>query len=101
MKFITLPSAREEPWSDPISSVDGLPLRDSGSWIAEKHEKLTYYAQMFATGMKPTEKKPDHWRHRIYLELFSGPGKCLVRETGKEELGSPLKVINHEFTRFI
>lgn len=50
--------------------------------------------------MKPTEKKRG-WTHRVYLELFSGPGKCLVRETGVEDLGSPLKVIDKEFTRFI
>jgi three-Cys-motif partner protein len=41
------------------------------------------------------------WKSRVYLELFAGPGRCLIRNTGKEDLGSPLKVINHEFTRFI
>jgi len=50
---------------------------------------------MFATGMK------YKWKDRVYLELFSGPGKCVVRETGEEDLGSPLKIIGHEFTRFI
>jgi len=50
---------------------------------------------MFATGMK------FKWQSRVYLELFSGPGRCVVRDTGKEELGSPLKVIGHEFTKFI
>lgn len=43
----------------------------------------------------------NRWKERIYLELFSGPGRCFVRETSAEELGSPLKVIDHEFTRFI
>lgn len=50
---------------------------------------------MFATGMK------FKWKSRVYLELFSGPGKCIIRDTGKEESGSPLKVISHEFTKFI
>jgi len=50
---------------------------------------------MFATGMK------NRWDNRVYLELFSGPGKCVVRDTGREDLGSPLKVIDHEFTKFI
>jgi three-Cys-motif partner protein len=50
---------------------------------------------MFATGMK------FKWKNRVYLELFSGPGKCVIRDTGKEELGSPLKVIGQEFTKFI
>lgn len=100
MKFITLQSAIDGPWPDSLSKSDGLPIRDSGSWIEEKHSRLSYFADIFATGMKSTAGKRG-WRHRIYLELFSGPGKCLVRESGREELGSPLKVIDHEFTRFI
>lgn len=50
---------------------------------------------MFATGMK------NRWANRVYLELFSGPGKCVVRGSNQEDLGSPLKVIGHEFTKFI
>jgi three-Cys-motif partner protein len=100
MIFRNLPSADSTPWAEATSKEDGLPVRESGSWIKEKHRLLVYFANIFATGMKPTAKKPK-WTQRVYLELFSGPGKCLVRETGKEELGSPLKVIDHEFTRFI
>lgn len=100
MQFHTLPSADGSPWRGPVSATDGLPLRDSGSWIDDKHEVLTYLTKIFSTGMKPTEHKRG-WPHRIYLELFSGPGKCLVRDTGKEVEGSPLQVIDHEFTRFI
>ncbi|HEY0968968.1 MAG TPA: three-Cys-motif partner protein TcmP [Opitutaceae bacterium] len=100
MKFISLPSADDTPWTDAISATDKLPLRESGDWIEEKHNLLTYFGRMFSTAMKPTQWKKG-WKDRIYLELFSGPGRCLVRETGKEELGSPLKIIDQEFTRFI
>jgi three-Cys-motif partner protein len=90
-----LASADASPWSDSVSRSDGLPVRDSGHWIGTKHRLLAYYAELFATGMK------SKWRCRVYLELFSGPGKCVIRDTGTEASGSPLKVINHEFTRFI
>jgi len=95
VKFHFLPSADSSPWSDSVSVVDQLPARDSGPWIDTKHRLLTYYSEMFATGMK------FKWKSRVYLELFSGPGKCLIRDTGKEDLGSPLKVIAQEFTKFI
>jgi three-Cys-motif partner protein len=100
MDFHTLPSADPTPWTGPVSVKDGLPLRDSGSWIEEKHRALVYFAEMFATGMKPSAHKRG-WPHRVYLELFSGPGVCQVRDTGAETAGSPLQVIEHEFTRFI
>ena len=90
-----LPSADRSPWTESVAKSDGLPARPSGPWIGKKHRLLTYYADLFATGMK------NKWASRVYLELFSGPGKCSIRDTGKEDLGSPLKVIEHEFTKFI
>ncbi len=93
--FHSLASADRSRWKDGMSSSDGLPIRDSGSWIDKKHKLLTYYGHLFATGMK------NRWASRVYLELFSGPGRCLIRKSDKEDLGSPLKVIDHEFTKFI
>jgi three-Cys-motif partner protein len=90
-----LPSADRSSWTESVAKSDGLPARPSGPWIRTKHKLLAYYADLFATGMK------NRWANRIYLELFSGPGKCLIRDTAEEDLGSPLKVIEHEFTKFI
>lgn len=90
-----LPLADRSPWTESMAKSDGLPARPSGPWIETKHKLLTYFAHLFATGMK------NSWKSRVYLELFSGPGKCFIRDTGREDLGSPLKVIDHEFTRFI
>jgi three-Cys-motif partner protein len=95
LKFEVLSSADQATWNDRLSSIDGLPIRVSGGWIYKKHRLLTCYAKLFATGMK------NRWKQRIYLDLFSGPGRCFVRDNAGEELGSPLKVIDHEFTRFI
>lgn len=100
MKFIPLASARDVAWTDTVSTIDGLPLRDSGSWIEEKHKRLEYFAKMFSSAMKPSAKKQG-WQHRVYLELFSGPGRCWVKSESREELGSPLRIIEHDFTRFI
>lgn len=90
-----LPSADRTSWKDSVSKSDGLPIRDSGAWIETKHKLLAYYARLFATGMK------NFWKSRVYVELFSGPGRCVIRKTGKEDVGSPLKVIEKEFTKFI
>ena len=77
--------------------LDGLPVRESGSWIQQKHHPLTYYSEIFNQAMKD-----QVWlHHRLYLELFAGPGKCLIRESNQEDLGSPLKVLEKNFTDFI
>jgi three-Cys-motif partner protein len=89
-----LNSSDKSAWTGEYAS-DGLPARPSGPWIDKKHRLLTYYANIFATGMK------NKWDSRVYLELFSGPGKCSVRNTRTEADGSPVKVIEHDFTKFI
>jgi len=95
-----LPSADLSPWKEDnengISNDDALPIRKSGVWIEQKHRPLVYYSQIFNQAMKD---KP--WEERVYFELFAGPGRCLVRDTNKEEPGSPLKVLETDYTRFI
>jgi three-Cys-motif partner protein len=57
---------------------------------------LVYYSEIFNQAMKD---KP--WNERIYFELFAGPGRCFVRETEKEQPGSPLQVLDANFTKYI
>lgn len=65
-------------------SNDGLPTNEIGPWAEQKYQYVGMYAQLFSTGMK---KK---WPHRIYLDLFSGPGYARVRDTNRVVLGSPM-----------
>lgn len=79
------------------SQEDGLLMRPSGSWVAEKLDYLERYINIFETSM---HSKP--WRKRHYIDLFAGPGKCLVSETGAVYLGSPLLSLTtpHPFTDY-
>jgi three-Cys-motif partner protein len=92
--LIKLESADKTPWRDGFSQVDELPIRESGLWARDKHQHLTYYGKMFATGMK------NKFENRVYIELFAGPGRCRF-PNGSEDLGSPLQMMNLEFTKFI
>ena len=71
---------------------DGLPMRPSGLWVAEKLDYLERYINIFETSM---HKKP--WRNRHYIDLFTGPGKCFVPKTKDIYLGSPLLSITTQF----
>ena len=92
--MITLKSADKTPWDDGFSSDDALAVRKSGEWAREKHKHLTYYGKMFATGMK------NKFENRVYIELFAGPGRCKF-PNGVEDRGSPLQMMDVEFTKFI
>ena len=64
---------------------DGLPMRKSGKWVSAKLDYLERYLAIFGKSMRD---KP--WRARHYIDLFAGPGKCLVQETNAIHLGSTL-----------
>ncbi len=82
--------------SSHLSSIDGLPVRDSGPWIQRKYFFLKRYMDIFTRGMKAK------WQNRLsYIDLFAGPGRCLIRDTNSEVDGSPLIALSHEFSKYI
>jgi len=76
---------------------DGLPARDSGEWVKEKLFYVQSYVDVFETAMRNKS-----WRRRNYIDLFSGPGKCIIRGTNEYVLGSPLLALKtqHPFTDY-
>lgn len=80
-----------------IPEDDGLSARTSGQWVTEKLHYLKRYIDMFETSMR---NKP--WRRRTYIDLFSGPGKCVINQTSEFYLGSPLLALTteHPFTDY-
>lgn len=67
-----------------------------GSWASEKLHYLGLYCDIFNKGMK------NKWPIRTYLDLFSGPGRCIVENTKEETCGSAIISLNCEipFTHY-
>lgn len=63
---------------------DGLPMRRAGLWARAKLDYLARYINSFETSMR------QKWDVRCYIDLFAGPGKNRIRDTGEILLGSPL-----------
>ncbi|MEX0750976.1 MAG: three-Cys-motif partner protein TcmP [Dehalococcoidia bacterium] len=70
---------------------DGLPVRDDGEWAEEKLYYIERYIQIFTTGMK------SKWPRRVYIDLFTGPGRSRVRGTTQEFEGSPLRAAKAKY----
>lgn len=91
MLYITQ-SMAEEP---PILGSDGLIVRDSGAWAADKLHYLQDYLQILSVGMK------NQWPDKLYyVDLFAGPGRCRLRETNEEIDGSPLIALRFGFAKY-
>jgi len=64
---------------------DGLPVMCVCNWAKSKHYYIENYLDLFVRAIS------RKWGGNInYLDLFCGPGKCLLRKTGEEVDGSPL-----------
>ena len=66
---------------------DGLKMCEYGPWTAIKLDYLARYIDIFETAMR------KQWKHRNFIDLFSGSGKNRIKKSNKILLGSPLLAI--------
>lgn len=72
-----------------IDPVDKLPIGEVGIWALEKHERLQKYV-VAAGAARAKYAPPKGQSSASYVELFSGAGRSVVRETGKVIDGSAI-----------
>jgi len=72
----------------PTTASDGLLARCVGPWSQDKVYYISRYASIFSTGMK------NLFPSRAYVDFFSGPGRCVLSDTGEEFDGTPLRALN-------
>jgi len=63
---------------------DNLLIYDAHIWAEEKYKLFGGYCNIFTTGMR------GKWDVLVYIDLFSGPGYCKIKETGRIIKSSPL-----------
>src|SRR5260370_20902244 len=70
---------------DSVIGDDGLPLTEVGAWTVEKHERLIAYVNI-ARAVRQKFAKTE----TTYIELFSGPGRSIIKQDGRIIEGSPI-----------
>ena len=89
-KEVRQKSTTDDLCNQTVSDLDNLPVRCVGEWAVQKIYHLTQYLGIFSTGMK------GKWDGNInYIEICSGPGRCINRKHGIEFNGTSLCVIEH------
>lgn len=66
---------------DLITGDDGLPAEDVGTWAKEKHDLLCRYIDI-SKAARAKYLGPGKGG-AAFIDLFCGPGRCRVRETGE------------------
>ena len=68
-----------------VDPDDGLPLTAVGEWTLEKHERLVKYVTISGR-----VRKKFTATQATYIELFCGPGRSIIEDTGERIDGSPV-----------
>ena len=85
-----------------VDPADGLVADIVGRWAMEKHERLKRYIDA-ARAARAKFLPPRGSGGASYIDLFSGPGRSFIEETGQFIDGSPLvayKIARRSKTRF-
>ncbi|MCA1533848.1 three-Cys-motif partner protein TcmP [Bradyrhizobium sp. NBAIM03] len=69
---------------------DGLIVSEVGPWATEKHARVRQYIEISSATRKKYIPPPAWHAGAAYIELFSGPGRSLIRGTNRIIDGSPL-----------
>jgi len=76
---------------------DGLPVQDVGIWAVDKHDYLQRYIEASSgprgSFLRPRNDYPPAGAG--FVDLFAGPGRARVRETGEYINGSPIVALEH------
>ena len=67
-----------------VTASDGLPALEVADHAKEKEFVLRRIVEIFNVGMQ------NRWDQRYYVDVFAGPGRCLIRGTTTEINGSPM-----------
>ncbi len=93
-KIERLESTENDLCKEVDSVIDNLPVRCVGQWAVQKIYLLYQYFGIFTKGMQ------RKWEVN-YIEICSGPGRCISRERGTEFDGTALSVIKHDAFRYL
>ena len=75
---------------------DGFPVQCVGGWVEDKF----YYLERFLNSSREVRRKFSEKGNAVYIDLFSGPGKCIIKNKRNELLGGVLRVFNREEAPF-
>ncbi len=69
---------------DLVTASDGLAALEVPEHVREKEFAIERMIAIFTNGMQ------NKWNRLYYIDLFAGPGRCLIKGSGGEVEGSPI-----------
>jgi len=79
-----------------ILGTDKLPLQCVGIWVEDKY----YFLEKYLNASCEARRKFSDKGNAVFIDLFAGPGKCIVRNQRREILNGGLRALAREEAPF-
>jgi three-Cys-motif partner protein len=89
---------RDEWGNCTLDSDDGSAVQCVGGWILDKHEYVRRYIEA-THGARARYLGPDKGG-AAFVDLYAGPGRARIRDTGEFVPGSPFLALDHKVAPF-
>lgn len=93
---MTIRSCKKEHCKDtngncPTLCSDGLPVQCVGPWVEDKY----FFMEKYLVASSEARKKFADNGNAIFIDLFSGPGKCIIKNENREIDGGGLRALKN------
>ena len=89
-------TVKEKNGNCPISGSDGYPVQCVGPWVEDKY----YFLERYLNASCEARRKFSDKGNAVYIDLYSGPGKCIIRDDQKEIDSGGIRAIKREEAPF-
>jgi three-Cys-motif partner protein len=73
-----------------VPGLDGLPVQCVGPWVEVKY----YFLEQYLNATKEIRRKFFNRNNAVFIDLFSGPGKCIVKHDKREIESGGMRALN-------
>lgn len=71
--------------------TDSLPVQCIGHWALDKY----YFLEQYLDATRSARKKFSEKSNAVYIDLFAGPGRCVIRSQDREIDNGSLRILNN------
>lgn len=89
-------NCKNEEGNCPVLGEDGLPVQCVGAWAEDKY----FFLEAYLNASCEVRRKFADQNNAVFIDLFAGPGKCLIRSEKKEILSGGMRALQRDKAPF-
>ncbi|MGA2110127.1 MAG: three-Cys-motif partner protein TcmP [Syntrophorhabdales bacterium] len=79
-----------------VPGADGLPVQCVGPWAEDKY----FFLERYVDASREARRKFSDRGNSVFIDMFSGPGRCVVRGEQREIAGGGVRVLDYRRVPF-